>query len=234
MSTLQLIKDSPELSLNIGHRQRLKDKLLRSNIGSLADYEILEILLFYSIPRKDVKPLAKHLLHKYNNLGSIISLTDRELREQKITESTIVLLKLLKDLISRINKEQLLDKPIINSWHLLVDYVRANIGYKKTECLNVMYLNHKNILIAEETEEHGTVNSVSVYPREILKKAILYNASSIVLVHNHPSGITEPSKSDIILTKQLVSTLEPLNISLIDHIIISSNSYYSFKKHGII
>lgn len=231
MSTLQLTKPT---DLYLGHRQRLKEQLLRSNLGSLADYEILEILLFFSIPRKDVKPLAKQLLNKNKNLGSIINLTDTELREQKVTESTITLFRLIKDITNRINKEQLLDKPIINSWNLLIDYVRTNIGYKNTECLNIIYLNHKHILIAEEIEEHGTVNSVSVYPREILKKAILYNASSIVLVHNHPSGITEPSKSDITLTKHLVSTLEPLNISLIDHIIISRNSYYSFKKHNII
>ncbi len=223
-----------DYNLHIGHRKRLKEKLIRSNIGSLADYEILEILLFYSIPRKDVKPLAKSLLKKYHNIGTIVTIPTNELKENGITESTITLFRLIKEINSSINKEQLLDKPIINSWKILIDYIRSNIGYDKTECLHIMYLNHKNILIADETEKHGTINSVSIYPREILKKIILYNASSIVVVHNHPSGITEPSQADITLTKQLEKALEPLKISLIDHIIISSNSYFSFKKHGII
>jgi DNA repair protein RadC len=223
-----------DINYHIGHRNRQKEKLLRSNIGTFADYEILEMLLFYSIPRKDVKPLAKSLLNQYRNLGSILNLHDQELKDVKLTKSTIVLLRLLKEITNRINKEQLLDKPVINSWPLLINYIRANIGYNKTECLHIMYLNHKNILIADETEKHGTINSVSIYPREILKKAILHNASSIVIVHNHPSGITEPSKADIDLTLKIKEVLDPLNINLIDHLIISSNSYYSFKKHSII
>lgn len=218
----------------IGHRQRLKEKFLKSSLGTLADYEVLEMLLFYAIPRKNVKPIAKFLLKKYTNIGSLVSVQETELREQKISESTIILFKLIKEITIGINKEQLLDKPVINSWGLLIDYIRSNIGYYKTECLHIMYLNHKNILITDDTEQHGTINAVSIYPREILKKAILHNASSVVLVHNHPSGITEPSKSDILLTQQLQKTLEPLNITLLDHIIISSHSYFSFKKHHLI
>ena len=218
----------------IGHRKRQKQKLLGSNSDILADYEILETLLFYSIPRKDVKPLAKSLLNKFHNLGSIINMSTQELKENSISDSTIILLKLVKEITNRINKEQLLDRPIINSWPLLINYIRTNIGYNKTECTNVIYLNHKNILIADETEKHGTINSVSIYPREILKKAILHNASSIIMVHNHPSGITEPSKADIELTLKIKNVLEPVNITLIDHLIISSNSYYSFKKNRII
>jgi DNA repair protein RadC len=174
------------------------------------------------------------LLKKYHNIGTIVNIPTKELRDNGITESTSTLLRLIKEITSIINKEQLLDRPIINSWKLVIDYIRSNIGYDKTECLHIMYLNHKNILIADETEKHGTINSVSIYPREILKKAILHNASSIVVVHNHPSGITEPSQADISLTKQLEKALEPIKISLIDHIIISSNSYFSFKKHGIL
>lgn len=223
-----------DTKLYIGHRQRLKQQLLRSNIGVFHDYEILEALLFYSIPRKDVKPLAKSLLKKYHNIGSLINLSSMELKKNNLSESTIVLFKLLKEVTNEINKEKVMKKPVINSWSLLIDYIRSNIGYDNTECLNILYLNHKNILIVDETEKHGTINSVSIYPREILKKAVLHNASSIVVVHNHPSGITDPSKSDIQLTLDLQKILEPLKITLIDHIIISSSSYFSFKKHEII
>ena len=216
---------------NVGHRARLKDKLLKSD-ENLPDYEILELLLFNAIPRKDVKPLAKSLLHKYQTIGKIINLPLTEL--SSLPKAIHVLFKLMQATIARVNKEQIIANPVINNWNSLLTYIRTNIGYKNTECLKILFLNHKNILITEETIEYGTINSVAIYPREILKKAIFHNASSIVLAHNHPSGITTPSASDISMTQQVKEVLAPLNISLVDHIIISSNSHYSFKQNNLI
>ncbi len=220
-----------QATTNVGHRARLKDKLLKSH-ENLLDYEILELLLFNAIPRKDVKPLAKALLHQYKSIGKIINLPITEL--SALPKSAHVLFKLLQVTILRVSKEQIINNPIINNWNSLITYLRNNIGYKNTECLKIIFLNQKNILITEETIEYGTINSIAIYPREILKQAIFHNASSIVLAHNHPSGITTPSASDITMTQQLKEVLAPLNISLVDHIIISSNSHYSFKQNNII
>jgi len=208
-----------------GHRQRAKERLIKSKTLTLNDYEILELALFYSIPRKDVKPIAKTLIKNFGNVGNALNASEQNLKQIKgISDSTIILFKFLQDIIQRVNKEQISEKPIIGSWDKLITYARSNIGYKTTENLHVLYLNSKNMLIADEVHDHGTVNSISVYPREIVKSALYYDASSVVLIHNHPSGITKPSKADIMLTDNILEALTSINISLIDHIIISSNS----------
>lgn len=220
---------------NSGHRKRQKDQLVRSTLGSLDDYIILELLLFNSIPRVDVKPIAKALLKEFGSLDKVINAKEDKISKfPKIGESTIALFKLAQELVYRISKEKILDKPIIGSWDKLIDYLRTSIGHSSTENLCILYLNNKNILIKDKIYNYGTVNSVSIYPREIVTEALHYNACSIVIVHNHPSGITGPSKSDLLLTEAVKKALDAVSITLIDHIIISSNSYFSFKKHKLI
>ena len=223
------------VELVTGHRERLKEKLLRSKIGTLHDYEILELVLFNSIPRKDVKPIAKKLIQEFGNLGKIINTPPSKLTQiPGVGDSTIKLFRILQEVISSVTKEQILKRPIIKSWDKLIEYVRANIGYSNTENLHTLYLNHKNILIADKLHDHGTVSTVSIYPREIVKSALFHDASSVIIVHNHPSGITEPSKSDLTLTQAVQDALGTINVKLLDHIIISSNSYFSFKTHDLI
>lgn len=218
-----------------GHRQRAKERLIKSKTLILDDYEILELALFYSIPRKDVKPLAKMLIKQFGSVGSVINASEQNLKQIKgIGDSTVIFFKFLQDVIQRVNKEQISEKPIIGSWDKLITYARSNIGYKTTENLQVLYLNSKNMLIADEVHDHGTVDSISVYTREIVKSALYHDASSVVLIHNHPSGITKPSKADITLTDNILEALNSINISLIDHIIISSNSYFSFKINKLL
>ncbi len=220
---------------NIGHRQRLKDKLIRSDMSNLHDYEILELLLFYSIPRKDVKPIAKNLLSEFGSIGKILSTPSEKLSKTiGLGQTTIILFKVVREIINNVTKEQIMKRPIIKSWDKLIEYVRSNIGYKNTENLHTLYLNHKNILIADKVYDHGTVNTVSIYPREIVKFALFHDASSIILVHNHPSGVTEPSKADLALTKAAQEALNTINVTLLDHIIISSNSYFSFKRNNLL
>lgn len=221
-------------NIHKGHRLRVKNKFLKTKPGILQDYEILELLLFYSIPRKDVKPLAKTLLKQFGNLGNLINCPTPKLA--KITgtgQTTIILLKLIKEILFIINKEQIVKKPILNSWEKLISYLRANIGYSSTENMKVLYLNTKNILLGEELYDLGTINRICIYPREILKAALYFEANGVILVHNHPSGITTPSKQDINFTTAIKNTLQVLDITLIDHVIISANSEFSFKSNAL-
>ncbi|MCH9753989.1 MAG: DNA repair protein RadC [Alphaproteobacteria bacterium] len=218
-----------------GHRDRAKEKLLKSKASSLSDYELVELVLFYSIPRKDVKPLAKKLIKQFGNVGNVVNAPIQKLDQiPGVGKSTIVLLKLLQSIIREVSKEQITDKPVINSWDQLIIYLRANIGYKTTENFHTLFLNSKNILIEDETHDHGTVNSIGVYPRELVKSALYHDASSVILVHNHPSGITKPSKADISLTDEILKALDAVGITLIDHVIISKNSYFSFKANKLL
>lgn len=219
----------------VGHRGRAKERLIKSKSSTLSDYELVELMLFHSIPRKDVKPLAKKLLNHFGNIGNIVNASTQQLEQiYGIGKSTIVLLKLFQSIIQEVTKEQILNRPVIGSWDKLITYLRANIGYKTTENLHTLFLNSKNILITEESHDYGTVNSIGVYPREIVKSALYYDASSVILVHNHPSGITKPSQSDIKLTELILNALTAVGITLIDHVIISSNSYFSFKANKLL
>ena len=219
----------------LGHRARSKERLMRSQPGSPSDYELLEIALFYSIPRKDVKLIAKTLLKKFGNLGNVVNATRESLERIKgISNSSVILFRFLQEITIRLAKEEFADKPIIGSWDNLIKYIRSNIGYRTTESLHILFLNSKNMLIADEVQGYGTVNMVSVYPREIVKAALYHDASSIILAHNHPSGVTKPSEADIAITDNLIEALNSVSITLIDHVIISSNSYFSFKAHKLL
>lgn len=218
-----------------GHRSRVKKKLMNSNSKSLPDYEILELILFNSIPRKDVKPLSKKLLKIFGTLGKVIYASPEKLSLiPEIGDSTIALFSLIQETLQRVTKEQLFKKTIIGSWDQLITYARTSIAYKTTENLHIIYLNSKNILITDEVHEHGSATSISIYPREIVKSALYHDASSIILIHNHPSGITKPSKADISITNEIQKALLPIGISVLDHVIISSNSYFSFKANGLL
>jgi DNA repair protein RadC len=201
----------------------------------LDDYEIVELLLFNSIPRKDTKPLAKQLLQHCTSIGQVINMPKYRLEEIKgIGASTIALFKLIQEVIARVNKEQLINKPMITSQDNLITYLRSVIGYSTIECFYTLYLDNKHSLIIDKLYDHGTVNAISVYPREIVKDAVYHDASSVILVHNHPSGITNPSEVDLILTRAVQEALNTISVKLTDHIIISSNSYFSFRKHALI
>lgn len=218
-----------------GHRARAKERLLKSKSNSLNDYEILELILFNSIPRKDVKPLAKDLIKRFGSLGKVLYASPENLSLiPEIGNATIALFKLMQQVLQRVTQEQLLKKPIVGSWDQLITYARTSIGYKTKENLHILYLNTKNMLITDEVHEHGSTNSISIYPREIAKSALYYDASSVILIHNHPSGVTKPSDSDLSITKDIQKALLSINVSVIDHVIISSTSYFSFKAHGLL
>lgn len=219
----------------VGHRQRIKDKLLDGLQIEFADYELLEMLLFFSIPRKDVKPLAKELLKRFGSLCALIqSDKSKLLSVEQVNENVCVTLYLIRELINRVLRQRIVNTPVISSWSALLEYLKYTMGDLKTEQLRVIFLNKKNILIAEEVLITGTIDQIPVYPREVVKRALFHEAGSIILVHNHPSGSSKPSKPDIALTEKIVQACNLINITVHDHVIITNNDYYSFKSNMLL
>ncbi len=224
----------PEQPHYIGHRQRLRGRFLSAPKGSLPDYELLEIMLFAASPRMDVKPLAKQLLLRFGSLAGVITAQTDELKEIKgMNDIAITQLKAVQDMSERLIKQEITEKPIIQSWKALLDYCRASMGHLKKEQFRLLFLNKKHMIISDELQEYGTVDQTPVYPREVVKRALQLEASSIIMVHNHPSGDVRPSKEDIQITKQIMQAAETVGITLHDHVIISSKNHYSFKAHGV-
>ncbi len=218
----------------LGHRQRLKEKLLKMP-ESLEKYEILEMLLFYSIPRKDVKPIAKELLHKFGSLHAILKADNKELTKVKnITPHSIALFKAVSLVIGTTLKEKITNKPVLNNWLDVIKYCHFELAQNSTEIFKIIYLNAKNQIMEEENIKEGGIDNIVISAREIAKSILEKNAKGVILVHNHPSGDISPSKEDIKFTKEMGEILQKLDIIIHDHIIISKSGYYSMKNMGII
>ena len=225
-----------------GHRERIKEKFLKNGIDGFAEYEILELLLTYCIPRKDTKPIAKELLNKFKSLDNIFKADfDKLSAIDGLGKNSIAFLKLIGDLPSIIYKDELKNKKLLNKETLkisnkdiLLKYLRNKIGYEEIEKFYVLYLSSSNEVIEFEENSVGTLDRSSVYPREIYKKIINLNAKSVILAHNHPSDNITPSKSDIELTNEIAKGLKNFGALLIEHIIITKNSYFSFLEEGLI
>ncbi|WP_341789968.1 RadC family protein [Rickettsia endosymbiont of Polydrusus tereticollis] len=220
----------------IGHRKRVKQRLINAGGASgFSDYELLELILFSAIPRKDVKPLAKKLLEKFKNLTNLISLDkDKLLTISGTNENLYVNFAVMRELINRVLKQRITNKNIIGSWGALVDYLKVTMSSMPLEQFRILFLNKKNILIADEVLSQGTIDQAAIYPREIIKRALFNEASAIILVHNHPSGSSQPSKADIDTTRKIVETCHTVNISVHDHVIIANNDYFSFKSNMLL
>ena len=225
-----------------GHRERIKEKFLKNGIDGFAEYEILELLLTYCIPRKDTKPIAKELLNKFKSLDNIFKADfDKLSAIDGLGKNSIVFLKLIGDLPSIIYKDELKNKKLVNkeilkisNKDILLNYLRNKIGYEEIEKFYVLYLSSSNEVIEFEENSVGTLDRSSVYPREIYKKIINLNAKSVILAHNHPSDNITPSKCDIELTNEIAKGLKNFGALLIEHIIITKNSYFSFLEEGLI
>ncbi|AZL15410.1 RadC family protein [Rickettsiales endosymbiont of Stachyamoeba lipophora] len=218
-----------------GHRQRLKDKFLNSPSESFPDYELMELFLFLLNPRRDVKPDAKKAIEQYGNIARIFALSSQDLSKLPgITPHSTVYFKLFKEIATRINKSALESKPIINTHEVLIEYLRGAIGHNATENFAILYLDKKNMLIYTEIIEYGTIDQTNIYPREIMKNALALNATALIIAHNHPSNNIQPSKADITLTNILKKITSSLNITLHDHVIITSESFFSFKQNNLL
>ncbi|HEX8233221.1 MAG TPA: DNA repair protein RadC [Caulobacteraceae bacterium] len=215
---------------HLGHRERLRERVANGGFASLHDYEALELYLFRTFPRGDVKPLAKALLARFGSLSGVLSASVEDLRTiQGVGEAAALDLKLVHELAQRIGLEPLSRRTVISSWSALLSYVRVALKHEPREQFRVLFLDRKNQLIADEVMNEGTVDHAPVYPREIVRRALELSASSLILLHNHPSGDPTPSRADIDMTRQIVAAAKPLNISVHDHLIVGREGVASFK-----
>lgn len=218
-----------------GHRDRLRSRFIDNGASALADYELLELLLFMAIPRRDVKPLAKDLIKRFHGIENVFAASVSELTSVKgISETTAIALKSVEAAAKRMLQAGVENKPVLSSWSRLIDYCTAQMAREKIEQFRVLYLNRKNVLIADEVHQRGTVDQSAVFPREILARALVHGATAVILVHNHPSGDPSPSDTDITLTHDIIRAMQPLDITVHDHLIIARTGHTSFKKLGLI
>ncbi len=222
---------------NEGHRQRIREKFLSNGGSALADYELLEAYLTIAIPRRDVKPLAKQLIAKFGSFAEVINAKNEDLLSVTgVGENTVFALKIISEAARRMSWEMLKDKdaPVIADMDALIDYCRMSMAYQDVEEFRLIYLNGKNRVIAEVTQQKGTINHVAIHPREVVKSALDNHASAVIMVHNHPTGDTTPSRADIDITKKVCEALMAVNIQLHDHVIVSKYGCYSFRSAGLI
>lgn len=225
-----------------GHRERVRKKFLENGFNGLEDYEVLELLLFYVIPRKDTKAIAKELIKKFKTLANVLKADTLELKTiNGLGDVAITFLKMIGALPARIYKDELKnqklikdDKNKITDKEVLLSFLRNKIGYEDVEKFYVIYLSSSNEVITFEESSSGTLDRSSIYPREIYKRVIMENAKSIIIAHNHPSGNTCPSKCDIDITNEIAKGLKNFGALLIEHIIITRDSYFSFLEEGLI
>lgn len=218
-----------------GHRERLRARFRKAGVEAVQDYELMEMILFRAIPRRDVKPLAKDIIEKFGGFAEALSAPIERLMEVKgVSEAVATEMKVIQAASIKLSQARVLKRPVISSWDALLSYCRAAMADEKTELFRILFLDKKNILIADEVQQRGTVDHTPVYPREVVKRALELGASSIILVHNHPSGDPTPSKADIDMTNQIVKAAGALNIRIHDHLIIGHKHHASFKSMGLI
>lgn len=215
------------------HRKRLRARFLNGGADALPDYELLELVLFRAIPRQDVKPLAHLLLDRFGDFNRVISASASRLAEVNgVGDAVIVELKLVEAAAHRLARSRVLQRHVLSGWDALIDYCHTTMAHRETEQFRVLYLDRKNVLIADEEQARGTVDHVPVYPREVVKRALEINASALILVHNHPSGDPTPSTSDITMTQQVQQAAQSLGITLHDHLIVGKSRELSFQSEG--
>jgi DNA repair protein RadC len=219
----------------LGHRARLRERFLNGGADALPDYEMLELVLCAAVPRGDMKPLAKDLLKRFGSFADVISAPRERLLEVKgVGDAVVAQIKLVEAAALRLSKGNLLNRPALSSWSALIDYCTAAMSRTPHEEFRVLFMDRKNMLIADEVQGKGTIDHTPVYPREILKRALVLGASAIILAHNHPSGDPTPSRADIDMTREIAKAAATLKIVLHDHIVVARGGVLSFKAQGLL
>ena len=224
------VPGSPAVPHYHGHRERLRERFLAAGAEALSDYEMMEMVLFRAIPRRDVKLLAKTLIGTFGSFAEAVHAPEPRLREIKgLGDAAITEIRLVAAAASRIAKGQVKQRTALSSWANVVDYCRTAMAFADKEQFRILFLDKRNQLIADELQQVGTIDHTPVYPREVVKRALELSATAVILVHNHPSGDPTPSQADIQMTKAIVSIAQPLGIAVHDHIIVGKNGHASLK-----
>jgi len=224
----------PEKPHYLGHRQRLRERLIEAGAAALPDYELLEFLLTAALPRGDVKPLAKKLIAHFHGFAGVLAADRNALAALPgVGDAVIAQLMAVREAGLRLARAELRDRPVLGSWQKVIDYCTAQIGFAAIEEFHLLFLDRKNALIADERQQRGTVDHTPVYPREVVKRAIELGASALIMAHNHPSGDPTPSKADIETTREVAKAAALLGVTLHDHIIIGRGRHSSLKSLGL-
>ncbi len=215
------------------HRKRLRARFMEGGAAAMSDYELLELVLFRAIPRQDVKPLARRLLDTFGDFNRVISAPPARLAAVQGAGCAVVQeLKIVEAAAHRMMRARVMQRPVISGWEAVLDYCHTTMAHRETEQFRVLYLDRKNVLIADEEQARGTVDHVPVYPREVVKRALELNASALILVHNHPSGDPAPSEADISMTRAVDEAARALGLTLHDHLIAGKEAELSFRSAG--
>jgi DNA repair protein RadC len=218
----------------LGHRKRLKQRFMEGGADALPDYELLELVLFTAIPQGDVKPRAKELLTRFGTFANVVSAAPERLMEvDGIGPAVVTNLKIVHAAAVRLAKREAMSKPVLGSFKALLDYCMAAMAREEREQFRILFLDRKNMLIADEVQNKGTVDHTPAYPREVIRRALELSAVSIILVHNHPSGDPTPSRNDVELTKEIVAAAKTLGIAVHDHLIVAKQFHASLKGLGL-
>ncbi len=217
-----------------GHRKRLRERFLNGGDDALADYEVLELLLFSAIPRRDVKPIAKKLLSRFKNLAGVLTASKDSLASAGLSDNSIASIKIVQLAAVKMIRQQVIHKSVISSWSQLIDYLYAVMAHEMNEHFRILFLDKKNALIADEVQQKGTVDFTPVFPREVAKRALEVGATAIIMVHNHPSGDPTPSQADILMTEEVKRALSGIGVILHDHVVIGNSNHFSFKSSGLL
>jgi len=213
-----------------GHRDRLREKFAAAGSDALPDYELLELVLFRAIPRRDVKPLAKALVARFGSFAEVLSAEPARLMEvDGVSAGVASDLKVIEAAGRRLAKGAIRERALLGSWSALLEYLRATMAFASREEFRILFLDKRNHLIADEVQGRGTVDHTPVYPREVARRALELSATAIILAHNHPSGDPAPSSADVAMTREIVTVLAPLQIVVHDHVILGRNGHASLK-----
>ncbi len=219
----------------VDHRQRLRARFMAGGAQAVPDYELLELVLFRAIPRRDVKPLAHALMARFGDFNRVITAPEARLRDiSGIGDAVVTELKIVEAAAHRMARSKILQQHAVSGWDALLDYCHTTMSHRETEQFRVLYLDRKNVVIGDEEQAKGTVDHVPVYPREVAKRALELNASALILVHNHPSGDPTPSEADIEMTQQINNACHALGLTLHDHLIIGKSRELSFRAEGFL
>jgi len=219
----------------LGHRDRLRERFVSNGHETMADYELLEMLLFRILPRRDTKPIAKALIERFGSFSEVLGAPPKLLSEIKgLGPMAITDLKVILAAAQRFARDGVRDRPVLSSWTQLIDYIRSQMAFEEKEQFRILFMDKKNMLIADEVQQVGTVDHTPVYTREVIKRSLELSATAIILVHNHPSGDPSPSSADVRMTKAIIEVAKPLGITIHDHVIVGRSGHVSLRARKLL